>query len=242
MNALILQKALNRLGVGMKQSLKLTGVMDDQTIAAVKAFQTANKLSPVDGIVGPSTGTAIAIKLNPQGIPIALAGILDCTDWDTPNGGWSMPKNCTNYKFFRQPIYPGGGFCVDQSKNITLDCGHIQVPWHPTVLKWVEDQVIAIRAADPKGNYFALLIMGLAFGSDYLSDMKPIQAILHKYNIVTVIAEEGTFFYENERTNQTILYNQALKGAKLMVFGHSMGGDEAIKIISGLNREYVLNI
>lgn len=244
MNFVTLQKALNKLGA--KPQLKLTGLNDDQTKAAVEAFQKANSLTPIDGQVGPITGTAIAQKLNPTGIPMALACIMDCTDWDMPSGGWVMPKNCGNYRFFYQQEgamgYPGGGYGAKTDHNQLLQCGHIQVPYDPAVLAWLDAQMKLIRSTDPNSDYFALMIMGLAFGDKTLSDMEPAQNILKNYNVRTQIVEEGTFFHENQNANQAILFNEALKGAKLIVAGHSMGGDEVPPIISGLNREFVLNI
>ena len=232
-----LQKALNTLGCAPQ--LKLTGLNDDQTQAAVKAFQTISGISPVDGIVGPVTGTIIAHKLNPNGIPIALACILDCTDWDMPAGGWVMSKNCINYRFFYQPIYPGGGYGALSQFNQELSCGHVQVPVDPAVLQWIEIKISNL----PKDNYFALLIRGLTLGDDALSNYEAgIIPILQKLNVEYQIVSEGTFAHENEGANWALAYKAACAGKKLMLFGHSMGGDEIVPIIQGLNREFVLNV
>ena len=94
MNIAELQQALNDLGANPQ--LPVNGVEDAATKAAIIAYQNANGLS-ADGIVGPATGDSIAAKLRAagksiRGIPIELAAVLDCTDWDMPSGGWQMPE------------------------------------------------------------------------------------------------------------------------------------------------------
>lgn len=232
-----LQKALSKLTTFQ---LKLTGVMDDQTKAAIKAYQKANNLQ-VDGIVGPITGTSIASKINPNGIPVVLAGILDCTNWDMPVGGWVMPKNCMNYRFFYQPFFPGGGRGALAGNNQQLSCSHVQVPVDPAVLAWVTKGIEAIIKADPTGKYFALLIRGLTFGVDSLSPLESIENILTKHNVECQIVSEGLFAHDNQGANHAILYRNAIAGKKLIIMGHSMGGDEVVPIIQTLNREYALN-
>src|ERR1700677_1381423 len=170
MQIIQLQKALNKLRANPQ--LKLTGIFDPQTTAAIKQFQLQNQLQPVDGLIGPITGTKIAQKLNPNGIPVALAGILDCTDWDKPFGGWVMPTNCKNYRFFFQPIFPGGGYGAIAQNNTELSCNHIYVPVDPKVLQWVSDEATKIVKADPNGKYFALLIRGLTMGDIHLSPLE----------------------------------------------------------------------
>lgn len=238
MNYTQIQQALNKLGADPR--LKLTGVYDGATIIAVKAFQKNNNLT-VDGLIGPLTSHTLAQKLNPNGIPVALAVVLDCTDWDTPSGGWSMPRNVAEFRFFRQPLFPGGGYGSVANCNQDLSCGHVQVPADPVVLAYVEQQCSIIRKNDPNSNYYALLIRGLTLGDDALSRLEYEQQILQKYNIECEIVSEGTFAHENQGANIALAYGKAIKGYKIILMGHSMGGDEIVPACQFLNRSYVLN-
>lgn len=236
MNVTTLQNALNNLGADPK--LKVSGIIDLETIHAIKAFQEKNKLE-ADGVVGPITGTTIAKHLSPNGIPVALAVVLDCTDWDMPVGGWHMPKNVANYRFFYQPSFPGGGYGAVKGFNEVLTCGHVYVPVDPAVLKWVTLAATNIRNGDPTGDYFALLIRGLTMGANSLSPLEPIQEIFDKLKIRTKIVSEGLFAHDNQASNEVTAFHEALGGAKIILVGHSMGGDEVVPIAQNLNREYV---
>ena len=55
-----LQKVLN---TSLKLSLKVDGKFGKETTKAVKAFQKANKITPVNGLVGPKTRAALNITL-----------------------------------------------------------------------------------------------------------------------------------------------------------------------------------
>lgn len=236
-NYTVIQKSLNKLGADPQ--LKLTGIWDAQTTDAIKAFQKAHNLNQ-DGVVGVFTGTMLARELNPLGILVPLALVLDCTDWDQPSGGWTMPKNVGAYRFFYQDMFPGGGIGAVSENNQQLSCGHVQVPADPLVLAWLDLQCKAIRASDPAGNYFALLIRGLTLGNDALSPLEYEQQVLDKYKIESQIVSEGLFAHDSQGTNLAIAYNKALLKKKIMLIGHSMGGDEIVPIALDLSRRFVL--
>jgi hypothetical protein len=232
-----LQRTLNYLGF----KLIVRGIMDDDTIKAIKTYQSQHGLKR-DGIVGPITGTFIAKQLNPNGIPVALAVVLDCTNWDMPQGGWHMSRNVKKYRFFYQPSFPGGGYGSSLPNNELLNCGHVYVPVDLHVLNYVRGEAINIRNSDPKGDYFALLIRGLTFGVDNLSPLEEIESIFKKLSMRTQIVSEGLFAHELQSANANIAYIEASKGAKIILVGHSMGGDEIVPIAQDLSRKYIVNV
>ncbi len=238
MNVNEIQQALNELGAS--PPLAVDGVNSPATQAAVTAFQKANSLT-ADGIVGPATGAAIAGKLRAagktmRGIPIELALVLDCTDWDMPSGGWQMPGTVGTYRFFYQSLPPGGGYGKEPANNQQLNCAHIEVPYQPAVLAWLKAQAGQIVQAAPAGTkFYALLIRGLTFGDDTLSPLEYEQNVLTPLGIQCEIVSEGLLAHDNQAANQALLSGKFDDGYRVMLIGHSMGGDEVCAIAIALS-------
>jgi hypothetical protein len=232
------QQALNELGANPQ--LAVDGVNSPVTQAAVSAFQKANGLT-ADGIVGPATGAAIAAKLRAagksmRGIPIELALVLDCTDWDMPSGGWQMPGTVGTYRFFYQSLPPGGGYGKEPADNQQLNCAHIEVPYQPAVLAWLKAQAERIVQAAPAGTkFYALLIRGLTLGDNSLSPLEYEQNILTPLGIACDIVSEGLFAHDSQAANQALLTAKFNAGYRVMLIGHSMGGDEVCAIAIALS-------
>jgi len=175
------------------------------------------------------------MRARASGIPIALAGILDCTDWYMPEGGWKMPATVGAYRFFFQSAFPGGGRSAVAANNQELSCGHVYVAVDPAVLAWVKFEATRIVGAAPKDTkFFALLIRGLTVGISLLSPLENIQAILQSLGIECQIASAGLFAHEFYSANLQTLVDKYRGGSQIMVIGHSTGGDEAAKIAAAL--------
>jgi len=240
MNIQAVQQALNDLG--QSPPLTVDGVMGNATKAAIMDFQNAHGLT-VDGIAGNATANAIARALRgagatARGVLVAMAAVLDCTDWDTPAGGWVMPPNVGPYMFFQNsavPQFPGGGYCADPTKNKSLPCGHVQVPADPTVIAWVKNTATAVVKAAPAGTkFYCLLIRGLTMGNDLLSELEYEQRVLTPLGIECEIVSEGLFAHDLQAENQAKLLAKAQAGYQIMIIGHSMGGDEVCAICQAL--------
>ena len=170
-----------------------------------------------------------------NGIPIALAGILDCTNWDMPEGGWKMPATVGAHRFFFQSAFPGGGRGAVAANNQKLSCSHVYVAVDPAVLAWVKAEATRIVGAASKDTrFFALLIRGLTVGISLLSPLENIQAILQGLGIECQIASAGIFAHEFYSANLQTLADKYRAGSQIMVIGHSTGGDEAAKIAAAL--------
>jgi hypothetical protein len=175
------------------------------------------------------------MRASANGIPIALAGILDCTNWNMPDGGWKMPVTVGAYRFFFQSVFPGGGRGAVATNNQELSCTHVYVAVDPAVLAWVKAEAMRIVGAAPKDTkFFALLIRGLTVGINLLSPLERIQAILQRLGIECQIASAGLFAHEFYSANLQTLADKYRAGSQIMVIGHSTGGDEAAKIAAAL--------
>jgi hypothetical protein len=168
-------------------------------------------------------------------IKIALAGILDCTIWDMPKGGWRMPATVGTYRFFFQSAFPGGGRGAVATNNQELSCNHVFVPVDPAVLAWVKAEAARIVGAAPKDTrFFALLIRGLTVGISSLSPLENIQSILQSLGIECQIASAGLLGHEFYSVNLQTLVDKYRAGSQIMVIGHSTGGDEAAETATEL--------
>ena len=170
-------------------------------------------------------------------IPIALAGILDCTNWNMPDGGWKIPVTVGAYRFFFQSGFPGGGrgavaknnqeaqlhscFCGGRSRRAGMGEGRGDA-----------DR----RCCCEKGHkvFRAPLIRGLTVGINLLSPLEKIQAILQRLGIECQIASAGLFAHEFYSANLRTLVDKYRAGSQIMAIGHSTGGNEAAKIAAAL--------